>query len=68
MIYQNPKVRKLKLPGDPREHHVPHMDWVQHTRQVVAEYLDRFQRDDRIYIADADSGEVRLVFENTDPR
>jgi hypothetical protein len=38
------------------------MDWVPHTR------LDRLQRDDHIYIADADSGEVRLVFENTDPR
>jgi dipeptidyl-peptidase-4 len=66
-VDQPSKVTWLKVPGDPREHYVPHMDWVPHTRQVVAEYLDRLQRDDRIYIADADSGEARLVFEDTDP-
>jgi dipeptidyl-peptidase-4 len=66
-IDQPAKVTWLKLPGDPRQHYVPHMDWVPHTRQVAAEYLDRPQRDDRIYIADADSGDVRLVFEETDP-
>src|SRR6185312_378409 len=65
---QPAKVTWLKLPGDPREHYVPHMDWVPHTREVVAEYLDRLQRDDRIYIADAGSGETKLIFEDTDPK
>ena len=66
-IDQPAKVTWLKLPGDPREHYIPHMDWVPHTRQVAAEYLDRLQRDDRIYVADADSGEARVIFEDTDP-
>jgi dipeptidyl-peptidase-4 len=64
---QPAKVTWVKLPGDPREHYVPHMDWVPHTRQVAAEYLDRLQRDDRIYVADADSGEARSIFEDTEP-
>jgi len=62
------KVTWIKLPGDPREHYVPHMDWVPHTREVAVEYLDRLQRDDRIYVADADSGDARVVFEDTDPK
>ncbi len=57
----------LKLPGDPREHYIPHMDWLPHTRQIAAEYLDRLQRDDRIYVANADSGKTHLIFEDTDP-
>ena len=61
------KVTWLHLPGDPREHYVPHMSWVPHTRQVTVEYLDRLQRDDRIYVADGDSGDVRMVFEDTAP-
>ncbi len=61
------KVTWLNLPGDPREHYVPHMAWVPHTRQVTVESLDRLQRDDRIYVADGDSGDVRMVFQDTDP-
>ena len=44
------------------------MDWVPHSRKVAVEYLDRLQRDDRIYIADADSGDVRMVFEDADSK
>ena len=61
------QVTWLKLPGDPREHYVPHMDWVPHSRQIAIEYLDRLQRDDRIYIADAASGDGRIIFQDTAP-
>ena len=66
-VDQPSKITWLKLPGDPREHYIPHMDWVPHTRQVAAESLDRLQRDDRIYIADAASGDARMVFQDTAP-
>jgi dipeptidyl-peptidase-4 len=66
-VDQPGKITWLKLPGDPREHYIPHMDWVPHTRQVAAEYLDRLQRDDRIYVADAGSGESHVIFQDTDP-
>ena len=56
----------LPLPGDPHEHYVPHMDWVPHTRRIAVEYLDRLQRKDQIYLADADSGNLRQIFEDTD--
>lgn len=61
------KVEWLKLPGDPREHYVPHMDWVPHTRRIATEWLDRLQRDDRIYVADADTGEAQMIFQDTSP-
>ena len=66
-VDQPGKITWLKLPGDPREHYIPHMDWVPRTRQVAAEYLDRLQRDDRIYVADAGSGESHVIFQDTDP-
>ena len=66
-IEQPAKITFLKLPGDTREHYIPHMDWVPHTHQIAIEYLDRLQRDDRLYLADASSGESRMIFEDTDP-
>ena len=66
-IAEPSRIRWLKLPGDPREHYVPHMDWVPHSRQIAAEFLDRLQRDDRIYIANADTGDARQIFKDTDP-
>ncbi len=66
-LKQPAQITWLKLPGDPREHYVPHLDWVPHTREVAVEYLDRLQRDDRIYLADADTGEARVIFQDTAP-
>jgi dipeptidyl-peptidase-4 len=65
-ISQPAVITWLNLPGDPRERYIPHMDWLPKTRQIAAEYLDRLQRDDRIYIANADSGETHLIFQDTD--
>ncbi len=56
----------LNLPGDPREHYVPHMDWVPHTRTIALEYLDRMQRSDRIYLAEAGSDKLREIFDDED--
>jgi dipeptidyl-peptidase-4 len=64
---QPARITWLQLPGDPREHYVPHMDWVPHTRQLAVEYLDRLQRDDRIFLANAASGDLQPIFEDTDP-
>ena len=60
------KITFLNLPGDPREHYIPHMDWIPHTHQITAEYLDRLQRDDRIYLLDAATGDGKIIFQDTD--
>jgi dipeptidyl-peptidase-4 len=56
----------IKLDGDPRQHYIAQMEWAGNSKQVMLEYLDRLQQDDKLMLADADNGEARLFFEDTD--
>lgn len=56
----------FKLPGDPRNHYIVRLDWAGNSTEVAVEYLNRAQNDDLIYLADAHSGSLRLLFEDKD--
>jgi dipeptidyl-peptidase-4 len=58
----------MALPGDPREHYVPRMEWVKSSsRQLVIEYLNRLQNLNQVQLADVQTGEIRTLFEDKDP-
>ena len=58
----------MALPGDPREHYVPRMEWVKNSsRQLVLEYLNRLQNLNQVMLADVHTGAVRTLFEDKDP-
>ena len=58
----------MSLPGDPREHYVPRMEWVKNSnQQLVLEYLNRLQNLNQVLLADVHSGAVRTLFEDKDP-
>ncbi len=50
------------LPGDPRQHYVPRMDWADNSREIVVQQLNRRQDTNRVFYAGADTGEVTQVF------
>jgi dipeptidyl-peptidase-4 len=56
----------IKLEGDPRQHYIAQMEWAGNASQVLVEYLDRLQQDNRLMLADAKTGQTRLFFEDTD--
>ena len=58
--------RWIKLEGDPRNHYVAQMDWAGNSDGVMLEYLDRSQKSIQYLWANAQTGEPRLVFEDTD--
>lgn len=57
----------IKVPGDPRNNYIPRMDWIGDSDEIVLESLNRLQNDNRVLIANARSGETRLLFEDKDP-
>jgi dipeptidyl-peptidase-4 len=59
-------MRWIKLEGDPRQHYIAEMEWAGNSREVMIEYLDRLQQDDKLMLANAASGESRIFFEDTD--
>jgi dipeptidyl-peptidase 4 len=56
----------IKLNGDPRNNYIPRMDWVGDSNQIVLQYLNRLQNDDKVMLADAATGETHMLFEDTD--
>ena len=58
----------MALPGDPRQHYVPRMEWVKNSnQQLVMEYLNRLQNLNQLILADVQTGSVRPLFEDKDP-
>ncbi len=58
----------MALSGDSREHYVPRMEWVKNSnRELVLEYLNRLQNLNQVILADAQTGSVRVLFEDKDP-
>lgn len=58
--------RWIKLEGDPRQHYIAEMEWAGNSSQILLEYLDRPQQHNLLMLADARSGESKLLFEDSD--
>jgi dipeptidyl-peptidase-4 len=58
--------RWIKLDGDPRQHYIAEMEWAGNSNEVLLEYLDRLQQDDKLMLASVQTGEARVFFEDTD--
>ncbi len=61
------KTTWLKIPGDPRNHYVHFLEWNEKTGTPVLQQLNRLQNVNRFFRADPVSGDVTLLFEETDP-
>ena len=56
----------IPLPGDPRNHYIPRMDWVGDSDEIALQYLNRLQNANQVYLANARTSGVRLLFEDKD--
>lgn len=60
------KVRWLDLPGDPREHYLPHAEWTPDGSRVLVQQFNRLQTELKVFTADPATGKAREVFAETD--
>ncbi len=51
----------MKVPGDPREHYLARLDWID-SKTVAIQQLNRLQNRNDFYLADASTGEVTRAF------
>jgi dipeptidyl-peptidase 4 len=58
--------RWLDVPGDPREHYLPRMDWAASSDEVVVQQLNRLQNTNLVMLGDARTGNVRTVLTEKD--
>jgi len=60
------KVCWLKIPGDPREHYLPHVEWTPDGGQLLVQQFNRLQTENRVMLADPKSGATHPAFAETD--
>jgi dipeptidyl-peptidase 4 len=60
------EVRWLEVPGDPREHYLPHAEWSPDGKHILLQQLNRLQNTNRVMLADAKTGTTRAVHTETD--
>lgn len=59
-------VRWLDIPGDPREHYLPHAEWIPDGSQILVQQFNRLQTELRVWLADPKSSKVRAVMTESD--
>ena len=58
--------RWLQLPGDPREHYVPRMNWVGESSVLMLQQLNRLQNTQRLFTVSPDAGDAKEVLVEKD--
>ena len=55
----------LDIPGDPRQHYLPRMEWVANGDQVLVQQLNRLQNQNKLFLGSSD-GSVTLIHTESD--
>jgi dipeptidyl-peptidase-4 len=58
--------RGIALPGHPRDHYVPRMEWVEGTGELVLQHMNRLQNANDVYLADPKTGQARRMLHDED--
>ena len=58
--------RWIQVPGDPRNIYIPRMDWAANSGEVILQQLNRLQNTNNVLLANAETGEVRQMFQDRD--
>ena len=54
------------VPGDPRQHYIPKMEWAANSEQVVIQQLNRLQNENRVMLGNAKDGSVEMIMTERD--
>jgi dipeptidyl-peptidase-4 len=60
------KVQWLDLPGDAREHYLPHADWTPDGKAVMVQQFNRLQTELKVFRVDPATGKANAVFTEKD--
>jgi dipeptidyl-peptidase-4 len=60
------RVRWLKVPGDPREHYLPHLEWTPDGAHLVLQQFNRLQNTNLVMVANPKTGATRVALRETD--
>lgn len=60
------KTQWFDVPGDPRNHYLPRMEWAANSDEVIIQQLNRLQNTNVVMLGDARDGKVRPILTEKD--
>ncbi len=63
---QGGSVQWLEVPGDPREHYLPHAEWLPGSDRIIVQQFNRLQSEQYVWLVDANSGHAKLLMKEVD--
>jgi len=62
----NGEIQWIKIPGESHKYYLPRMTWVPGRDELMIQQLNRKQNHSKIYVADSETGESKLLMEEKD--
>lgn len=62
----NPKTLWMDIPGDPRQHYLPRMEWAGNSNEIIIQQLNRKQNESCLMICNASNGSTKMLYEEKD--
>lgn len=56
----------MKMPGDPRQHYIPRMEWTTGGQELILEQLNRKQNEAKIFLCNIQTGVARSIYTEQD--
>jgi len=60
------KTTVMQVPGDPKQHYIPRMEWAANSEEIVLQQLNRKQNESKIYLCNASTGTARSIYSEKD--
>ena len=60
------EVKWLNVRGDPQSSYIPRLEWVNNSKEIVLQHLNRLQNSNEVRLGDISTGEVRTIFVDHD--
>ncbi len=52
----------MDIPGDPRNHYLPRMEWANSSDELIVQQLNRMQNTNKVFFSDVKTGNSRVVY------
>lgn len=62
----NQKTKWMEVPGDNRQHYIPRMEWAENSEELILQQLNRKQNQSKLMYANAKTGQINTIQEETD--
>ncbi|MEO6674812.1 MAG: DPP IV N-terminal domain-containing protein, partial [Ginsengibacter sp.] len=59
-------IKWMNIPGDPRQHYLPRMEWAENSAELVVQQLNRKQNESKLFYCNISDGSAKVFYQESD--